>query len=84
LKRILCNCCCLPCRQALHSFQNKYTKTEKYSMAFAGLCLLLAVGFLCAYVRARESIPLSGKNVSLFSSILAICAQGICVPAVVV
>ncbi|KAG0275862.1 hypothetical protein BGZ95_008311, partial [Linnemannia exigua] len=31
-------------------------------MAFAGLCLLLAVGFLCAYVRARESIPVSGKN----------------------
>ncbi|KAF9150407.1 hypothetical protein BG015_007786 [Linnemannia schmuckeri] len=61
LKRIL-NCCCLPCRQALRAFQNKYTKTEKYSMAFAGICLLLAVGFLCAYVRARESIPLSGKN----------------------
>ncbi|KAG0290065.1 hypothetical protein BGZ96_006464 [Linnemannia gamsii] len=62
LKRILCNCCCLPCRQAFYFFQNKYTKTEKYLMAFAGLCLLLAVGFLCAYVRARESIPLSGKN----------------------
>ncbi|KAF8931072.1 hypothetical protein BGZ47_000253 [Haplosporangium gracile] len=62
LKRILCNCCCLPCRQVLYAFQNKYTKTEKYSMTFAGICLLLAVGFLCAYVRARESIPLSGKN----------------------
>lgn len=62
LKRILCNCCCLPCRQAYYAFQDKYSKTEKYSMAFAGLCLLLAVGFLCAYVRARESIPLSGKN----------------------
>ncbi|KAG0218867.1 hypothetical protein BGX33_005608 [Mortierella sp. NVP41] len=62
LKRILCNCCCLPCRQAFYNFQNRYSKTEKYSMAFSGLCLLLAVGFLLAYVRARESIPLSGKN----------------------
>ncbi|KAF9911219.1 hypothetical protein EC991_004443 [Linnemannia zychae] len=62
LKRILCSCCCLPCRQAYYSLQNKYSKTEKYSMAFAGFCLLLAIGFLCAYVRARESIPLSGKN----------------------
>ncbi|KAF9128832.1 hypothetical protein BGW39_004683 [Mortierella sp. 14UC] len=31
-------------------------------MAFAGFCLLLAAGFLCAYVRARAAIPLSGKN----------------------
>ncbi|KAF9361863.1 hypothetical protein BGX26_011087 [Mortierella sp. AD094] len=63
LRRLLCGCCCLPCRRALFTFQNKYSKTERYSMGIAAFCLLLAIGFLCAYVRAKEAIPESGKNV---------------------
>ncbi|KAF9434058.1 hypothetical protein BGZ76_008642 [Entomortierella beljakovae] len=40
----------------------QYSKTERYLMALAGFFFLLAVGFLCAFVRAREHIPASGKN----------------------
>jgi len=63
LKRIFFSCCCFPCRRAYFSFQNKYSKTEKKWMAVAALFFLLSVCFLCAYVRAREEIPASGKNV---------------------
>ncbi|KAF9102014.1 hypothetical protein BGX27_011229, partial [Mortierella sp. AM989] len=70
LRRLLCGCCCLPCRQALYTFQNKYSRTEKYSMAVAALFFFLAIGFLCAYVRAREAIPEGGSN-EVIKSILS-------------
>jgi len=31
-------------------------------MATAGLCFLLAIAFLCAYVRTKEALPETGKN----------------------
>ncbi|CAO3573467.1 unnamed protein product [Mortierella alpina] len=62
LKRLLYGCCCYPCRRAVYSFQTKFSKTEKYLMATAGLCFLLAIAFLCAYVRAKEALPETGKN----------------------
>ncbi|KAG0248746.1 hypothetical protein BG011_009965 [Mortierella polycephala] len=62
LRRVLYSCCCFPCRRAYFNFQNKYTKTEKYSMGIAAVALFLAIGFFCAYVRAREALPKTGKN----------------------
>ncbi|KAF9995231.1 hypothetical protein BGZ80_003531, partial [Entomortierella chlamydospora] len=62
LWRLLCGCCCLPCRRALSYFQNKYSKTEKYSMGIAAFCFFLAIGFLWAYVRAKDAIPEGGEN----------------------
>ncbi|KAG0302559.1 hypothetical protein BGZ98_007402 [Dissophora globulifera] len=62
LKRLLCGCCCLPCQRAWIWFQNKYSRTEKCLMAIAAVWFLLAVGFLCAFVRAKDAIPEGGKN----------------------
>ncbi|KAF9425660.1 hypothetical protein BGZ94_007342 [Podila epigama] len=62
IRRLFYGCCCFPCRRAYHSFQSKYSKTEKYAMAVASVCFLLAVAVLCAYVRALEELPASGKN----------------------
>ncbi|KAG0207954.1 hypothetical protein BGX28_000967 [Mortierella sp. GBA30] len=62
LKRLFYGCCCYPCRRVIFNFQTKYSKLEKYSMAIAGVCFILAVAFFCAYVRAREALPQTGKN----------------------
>ncbi|KAF9212802.1 hypothetical protein BGZ59_006316 [Podila verticillata] len=62
MRRVLYGCCCFPCRRAMSAFQNKYSKTEKYAIGLASLFFVLAVGFMYAYVRAREQLPASGKN----------------------
>ncbi|KAF9895639.1 hypothetical protein BX616_009180, partial [Lobosporangium transversale] len=62
LQRILCGCCCLPCRTAYYNLKHKTSKLEKIFMGIATISLLLAIGLLCAYVRAREAIPEGGKN----------------------
>ncbi|KAF9571050.1 hypothetical protein BGW38_008683, partial [Lunasporangiospora selenospora] len=62
LSRICLGCCCFPCRKLWYTLQEKYTRTERVLMAATTLFFLLAVGFLVAYVRAKESLPASGKN----------------------
>ncbi|KAG0027176.1 hypothetical protein BGZ82_009122 [Podila clonocystis] len=62
IRRVLYGCCCFPCRRAVSAFQTKFSKTEKYAIGWASLFFVLAVGFMYAYVRAREQLPASGKN----------------------
>ncbi|KAI8595294.1 hypothetical protein EDD21DRAFT_46414 [Dissophora ornata] len=66
LRRLLCGCCCLPCRTVWFHFKNRYSKLERYLMAMTGFSLLLAIVFLYAYVRAMEAMPDGSKNVSQF------------------
>ncbi|KAF9985884.1 hypothetical protein BGZ65_009561 [Modicella reniformis] len=62
LRRVLCGCCCLPCRRAYAHLQNNYSKTEKYAMGLALLFFCSAAIFLMAFVRALDAIPDSSKN----------------------
>ncbi|KAG0344514.1 hypothetical protein BG004_004394 [Podila humilis] len=62
LKRLLYGCCCFPCQRAIAVFRNKYSKTERRAIGMAVLFFFLALGFFCAFVRAREQLPASGKN----------------------